>query len=184
MANSPPDNCFTNNSDTYISVNSSFSLKTSSDLSLLFNQFNNSSSDQKNDPVYVVNSNYYDIDQIQTLKFSQKKQIVIPITHFDDLQHLLKCKNKVFNIVAVSETWIMKKSSLTSNFIFNNYFFEFTPTGSTAVGTLLYIANHLSSKSLNDLKLCKANQLDSTFIEIKNSKKLILLLDVLINILL
>ena len=78
----------------------------------------------------------------------------------------------------------MKKSSLTSNFIFNNYFFEFTPTGSTAVGTLLDIANHLSSKSLNDLKLCKANQLESTFIEIKNSKKLILLLDVLINILL
>ena len=112
MANSPPDNCFTNNSDTYISINSSFSLKPSSDLSLLFNQFNNSSSDQKNDPVYVVNSNYYDIDQIQTLKFSQKKQIVIRITHkylrtntnFDDLQHLLKCKNKVFNIVAVSET--------------------------------------------------------------------------------
>ena len=192
MANSPPDNCFTNNSDTYISINSSFSLKPSSDLSLLFNQFNNSSSDQKNDPVYVVNSNYYDIDQIQTLKFSQKKQIVIRITHkylrtntnFDGLQHLLKCKNKVFNIVAVSETWIMKKSSLTSNFIFNNYFFEFTPTGSTAVGTLLYIANHLSSKSLNELKLCKANQLESTFIEIKNSKKLILLLDVLINILL
>ena len=112
MANSPPDNCFTNNSDTYISINSSFSLKPSSDLSLLFNQFNNSSSDQKNDPVYVVNSNYYDIDQIQTLKFSQKKQIVIRITHkylrtntnFDGLQHLLKCKNKVFNIVAVSET--------------------------------------------------------------------------------
>ena len=59
QANSPPhvDDCFTNNSDTYISKNSSLSLKPSSDLSLLFNQFNNSSPEQKNDPENVVNSN-------------------------------------------------------------------------------------------------------------------------------
>ena len=64
--------CFTNNSDAYISKNSSLSLKPSSDLSLLFNQFNNSSPEQKTDPENVVNSNYYDIDQLQTLKFPPK----------------------------------------------------------------------------------------------------------------
>ena len=78
----------------------------------------------------------------------------------------------------------MKKTSLTSNISLNNYSFEFAPTESTAGGTFLYIANNLSYKSRNDLNLCKASQLESTFIEIINSKKVILLLDVFINILL
>ena len=64
----------------------------------------------------------------------------------------------------------MKKTSLTSNINLNNYSFEFTPTESTAGGTVLYIANHLSYKSCINLNLHKANQLESTFIEI-NSKK-------------
>ena len=74
MVNPPhpvPDyhDCFTNNSEAYISKNSSLSLWPSSDLSLLFNQFNNSSPEQNNNPENVVNSTYYDIDQLQTLKF-------------------------------------------------------------------------------------------------------------------
>ena len=60
---------------------------------------------------------------------------------------------------------------MTSNINLNNYSFEFRPTESTAGGTLLYIANHLSFKSRNDLNLYKTNQLESTFIEILNSKK-------------
>ena len=65
----------------------------------------------------------------------------------------------------------MKKTSLTSNISLNNCSFEFKPTESTAGETLLYITNHLSYKSRNDLNLYKANQLESTFIEIINSKK-------------
>ena len=108
--------CFTNNSDAYINKNSSLSVKPS-DLSLLFNQFNNS--EQKTDPENVVNSNYYNIDQLQTLKFPEKNK-PLSLFHinacsldknFDDMQHLLKCTNKVFVIVAVSETRIMKKTS-------------------------------------------------------------------------
>ena len=78
----------------------------------------------------------------------------------------------------------MEKTFLTSNINLNNYSFEFTPTESTAGGTLLYIANHLSYKSRNDLNLYKANQLESTFTEIVNSKKVVSLLNVFINILL
>ena len=124
MVNPPvPDDhdCFTNRRDAYISENSSLSLKPSSDLSLLVNQFNNSSPEQKTDPKNVVNSNYYDTDQLQTLKFLEKSKQLF-LFHIntcslnknsDDLQHLLKCTNKVFDIVAVSETRIMKKTSLT-----------------------------------------------------------------------
>ena len=143
LVNPPPDdhNCFTKNSDTCISKNSSLLLKLS-DLSLLFNQFSNSSPEQKTNPENVVNCNYYDIDQLHTLKFPEKNK-PLSLLHinacsfnknFDDLQHLLKCTNKVFDIVAVSETRIVKKTSLTFNINLNNYSFEFTPTESTAGG--------------------------------------------------
>ena len=39
------------------------------------------------------------------------------------------------------------------------------------LGTLLYIANHLSYKPHHDLNIYKKNELESTFIEIMNPKK-------------
>ena len=52
-----------------------------------------------------------------------------------------------------------------------NNFFAFTPTESSAGGTLLYIANHLSYKPHLDLNIYKTNELESTFIEVLNPKK-------------
>ena len=53
----------------------------------------------------------------------------------------------------------------------NNHYFEFTPTETSAGGSLLCIANHLSYKCCNDLNIYKKNELESTFIEIINLKK-------------
>ena len=53
----------------------------------------------------------------------------------------------------------------------NNYSVEFTTTETSAGGTFLYIANHLSYKCRNDLNIYKKNELESTFIEIVNPKK-------------
>ena len=53
----------------------------------------------------------------------------------------------------------------------NNFSFEFTPTKSSAGGTLFYVANHLSYKPRLDLNIYKSNELESTFIEILNPKK-------------
>ena len=64
----------------YISKNSFLTLNPFSDLSHLFNQCDNFFLEQKNNPENIVNSNYYDIDQLQSLKFSEKK-FVIPISH-------------------------------------------------------------------------------------------------------
>ena len=65
-------------------------------------------------------------------------------------------------------------TSLLNNLNLNNYSFEFTPTDTYAVGTLLYIANHLSYKYCSDLNIYKKNEQESTFIEIVNSKNQIL----------
>ena len=53
----------------------------------------------------------------------------------------------------------------------DNYSFEFTQTETSAGGTLLYIANHLSYKCRNDLNMYEKNEVESTFIEIVNPRK-------------
>ena len=65
----------------------------------------------------------------------------------------------------------LQNKPLTSNINLRNYAIEFIPTESTAGGTLLYIASHLSYKPRPDLNVYKANQLESTFVEIINPKK-------------
>ena len=47
----------------------------------------------------------------------------------------------------------------------NNYSFEFTSSETSAGGTLLYIANHLSCKCHNDLNMYKS-ELEATFIKV------------------
>ena len=63
-----------------------------------------------------------------------------------------------------------KQVSLLNNLNLNNYSFEFTPTETSAGGTLLYVANHLSYKCCNDLNIYKKNELESTFIKLLTQK--------------
>ena len=56
--------------------------------------------------------------------------------NFDDLQYLLSCTKNNFDIIGVNETTITKPLSLLNNFNLNNYSYEFTPTETTAGGTL------------------------------------------------
>ena len=83
----------------------------------------------------------------------------------------MSCTKTKFDIIAINETRITRQVSLLNNLNLNNYSFEFTPTETSAGGTLLYIANHLSYKCHNDLNIYKKNELESTFIEIVNLRK-------------
>ena len=72
------------------------------------------------------------------------------------LFHINACCTKTkFDIIAISETRITRQVSLLNNLNLNNYSFEFIPTETSAGGTLLYIANHLSYKCHNDLNIYK-----------------------------
>ena len=141
--------------------NSSLSLKPSSKLELLVNQFNNATPENGNDPEKIASSKYYDIDEMHNIEIPHKNKS-LSLFHinacslnknFDDLQHLLSCTQKNFDIIAISETRVTKNISLLNNLNFNNYYFEFTPTETSAGVTLLYIANHLSYKYRNDLNI-------------------------------
>ena len=85
--------------------------------------------------------------------------------NLEELQNLLQSTIVNFDAIAIiTETRIPKSVSVTQNIVLNNYFFEHTPT-------LLYIANPLSYKIRNDLKIYKKFELESTFIEIINPRK-------------
>ena len=75
--------------------------------------------------------------------------------YFDDLQRLLNCIKKSFDIIVISETRITKQVSLSNNLNLNNSYFEFNPTDTSAGGTVFYIGNHLSYKCRSDLNIYK-----------------------------
>ena len=52
-----------------------------------------------------------------------------------------------------------------------NYSYEYYPTRSSAAVTLPYIGNHMIYKPRNDLSIYKTAKLESSFIEVINTKK-------------
>ena len=158
---------------------SSLSLKPSSNLELLVNQVSNATPENSNDPEKISFSKCYDNEEMHNIEIPHNNKL-LSLSHinacslnkkFGDLQHLLSCTKKNFDIIAISETRITKQVSLLNNLNLNNYSFEFTPTETSAGGALLYIAHHLSYKCCNDLNIYKKNELEATFIEIVNPKK-------------
>ena len=96
--------------------NSSLSLKPSSKLELLINQFNNATPENGSDPEKIASSKYYDIDEMHNIEISHKNK-PLSLFHinacslnknFDDLQHPLSCTQKNFDIIAVSATRVTK----------------------------------------------------------------------------
>ena len=126
--------------------NNSLLLKPSLNLEILVKQFHNATPENSNDPEKISSSKYYDINKIHNIKIPQKKKNkTLFLFHinacslnkkFDDLKHRLKSTKKVFDIIAVSETRITMQVSLLNNLNLNNYFFEFTPTETSAGGAL------------------------------------------------
>ena len=153
-------------------------LKPSKKLLHLFNEFNSFSSDIDNTPENVTNSNYYDIDQLQTLKeFSDKSSLSLFRVNtcslskkIDDFERLIQSTKTDFDIMAVSESRVTKNKLPPIHISIPNYSYEFCPTKANAGGTVIYIRNHLSYKTNNDLKIYKSFELELTFIEICNPK--------------
>ena len=169
-------NRFYCNSD---SNESSLTLKPPKSLSHLFNEFNSFSSDINNTLENVINCNYYDIDQLQTLKeFTDKSSLSLfhlntssLSKNIDNFEHLIQSTKTDFDIIAVSESRITKNKLPPIDISIPNYSYEFCPTEANAGGTLIYIRTRLSYKTRNDLKIYKSFELESTFIEICNTKK-------------
>ena len=124
---------------------SSLLLKMSSNLEPLVNQLNNGAPENGNDPEKISLSKYYDIEEMYNIEIPHNN-ISLSLFHinacflnksFDDLQHLLSCTKKNFDLIAISETRITKQVSLLNNLNLNNYSFELTPIETSPGATLL-----------------------------------------------
>ena len=82
-------------------LSSSLLLKPPPTLALLFNQFNNAIPENRSDPENVIQSKYYDIDELQKLKIPNKENS-LSLFHinscslnknFEELQNLLQSTN-------------------------------------------------------------------------------------------
>ena len=91
-----------NNKNNNANSGSSINLEPPPNLSLLFNQFNDLSSDSinKNPENMMTNCKYYDIDDIQTIKSKPNSLSLFHLNacflskNFDDLEYLIKTTNQ------------------------------------------------------------------------------------------
>ena len=109
--------------------NSSLSLRTSSILELLVNQFNNATPENSNDHEKVCSSKYYDIEEMHNIEILDKNNLLSLFhinarclnKYFDDLQHLLSFNHpplpppKKIDTIAISETRITKQVPVSSD---------------------------------------------------------------------
>ena len=74
---------------------------------------------------------------------------------FIDLEYLIESTNINFDIIAISETRMLKDTDNVKNINTTNFSSAFTPIESTAGRTLFYIEDHLAYQSWNDLDFYK-----------------------------
>ena len=118
---------------------------------------NNLSFDQNNNSENIVNCSYHGIDEIQTLnKRNSKRNLSLfhinscsLSKNIEDLEYLLNSTVINFDVIAISETRIVKGNTPVNSLNLMNYSHEFCPTESSAGGAPLYIRNCLSYKSRN-----------------------------------
>ena len=96
--------------------------------------------------------------------------------NFDQLHTLLAGLDIKLNVIGITETRLKLNSMHTRTFELEGYIIEHTPTEWSCGGALLYTDHHINYKVRNDLKMYKAKELESIFIEIlsQNSKSTII----------
>ena len=144
-------------------------------LKRLFTDF---SSHNEDEPI-AINCDYYDTTtKIPNSSKPNHSLFHINIAslglHKEELIAAISLTNLEFDIIAISETKIMKNTTPTYDITLPGYKEPFhTPTESHKGGVLIYVKENLDVKRRNDLesKMYEAGMLESVFIEILNDKK-------------
>ena len=149
-------------------------------LSTLYNEFNNLSTNLNNDSDIAADCKYYDIHEMKPFNDLTKNKASLSSFHLNisslpkhihDLEHLLVSMGINFDVIAITESRIIKNKPLIEKISLQNYSFDHCPTESTAGGTALFIKDNILFLSRPDLVMYKPFQLESNFVEIVNPKK-------------
>ena len=116
---------------------------------------------------------YYSVDDFLKRKFNNKKYFSMfhlnthsLQAHKSDLDILLDELKFEFDVIAISESRLLKGIEPTHNIEIPNYKIEHTPTEANKGGTLLYISENYEHKLRKDLEVYESKKIESTFVEI------------------
>ena len=94
-------------------------------LNTLFNQFNNSpQTNALKDTRNVVKYRCYNLEEVQAMEIPNQKKSSFSLFHIntcsllknlEDLEYLLKTTNINFDIIAISETMLLKNTKIVEN---------------------------------------------------------------------
>ena len=126
-----------------------------------------------------MNCKYYNVEELSVLQDFQNNaslslfhlNICSLPKHIDDLEHLIYSSGLNFDVLAISESRILRNTNTISNINFAGYSFESCPTVSSTGGTGIYVKNSLSYTPRPDLQIYKPFELESNFFEIINPKR-------------
>ena len=91
--------------------------------------------------------------------------------HYEEFSTILSENKLNFDVLGISESRLRLNTATLSSIQLPGYNLESTPTESTKGGTLLYIKSNFKYKRRNDLEIYKSKVLESTFIEINQQNK-------------
>ena len=135
--------------------------------------------DQEQDTISSApNCQYYDQNEFRSAKFDPKKYFSIlhlnissVEAHISELKFILTLLDFKFDILALCESKLRKNQVSAIDIGIEGYHEPLSvPCESQKGGVLLYISQHLSFKMRDDLKIYKAKELESVFVEIVNDK--------------
>ena len=143
-------------------------------LKRLFTDFSNHNED---DPI-AINCDYYDATtRIPNANKKHRSMIHINIAslglHKEELEAAISLSGLDFDIIAISETKIMKNVNPTYDTTLSGYKEPYhTPTESQKGGVMIYVKEDIEVKHRPDLesKLYESKNLESVFIEVLNDK--------------
>ena len=111
----------------------------------LFSKFNYFSSYINNATENVINSEYYDTDQLSSLKeFTNKRSLSLFYRNIyslskniHDLEHLIQSVKINFDIIAILDSKLIKDKLPPTDINLRNYSYEYCPTEANAGDTLI-----------------------------------------------
>ena len=135
------------------------------------------SEDNIDDNEQAINCYYYNTDEFKKAKFKSSQSFSILHLnihsiqlHIEELKILLELLEFKFDIIAISESKLNDQP--ITDITINGYHKPYIKlTEANKGGTLLYVKKELNFKPREDLEIYKSKELESSFIEIINSKE-------------
>ena len=124
-----------------------------------------------------LKSSYYDTNEFNAAKFPKDAFSLIHLNtaslqlHIDDIKTLLSTIENEIDVLCFTESKLKQNANIITNIEIPGYTYFHTNTLTDFGGTIIYVKSHFSPKLLPEFSKSVEGNFESTFIEIKNKNK-------------